>query len=50
MVAIAGVEKAREAGVLMLEELEHQATDRIIRSLGNIVVNRLGKMRRHVVS
>ena len=25
--AIAGVDKAREAGVLMLEELEHQAVD-----------------------
>ena len=26
-IAVAGVEKAREAGVLMLEELEHQAMD-----------------------
>ena len=35
---VAGVEKAREAGVLMLEELEHEVAE-----------NRLGKRRRHVV-
>ena len=34
VVVVAGVEKAREEEVLMLEELEHQAVDRDNKEVG----------------
>ena len=48
VVAVVGVEKAKEVEVQMLEELEHQAVNKV--RLGNIEVSRrLGKRMRHDV-
>ena len=42
-VAIAGVDKAREAEVLMLEELEHQAADTENKKVGKHCGRQVGK-------